>query len=103
MPLAADRLYSLRLEFRESTGGAVARLMWKSDSQPLEVVPNHRMFHATTPLPLSPWEVRPIPIEPLAVVDVSLAIVAWDQLEVTWFAPWDDGGSDVEGYKVHYF
>jgi len=98
--LAADRLYSLRLEFRESTGGAVAKLMWKSPSQPLEVVPNHRLFHATTPLPMSPWDVHPIPIEPLQVVDVGLTIVAWAALEVTWHAPWDDGGADVEGYKV---
>lgn len=101
--LAADRLYALRLEFRESTGGAVARLLWRSASQPLEVVPAHRLFYATAALPLSPWEVRPLPVEPLAVVGVSLAVAAWDQLEVAWQAPWDDGGAEVDGYKVNVY
>jgi hypothetical protein len=98
--LAVDQLYALRLEFRESTGGAVARLLWRSASQPLEVVPAHRLFYATAPLPRAPWDVRPLPVEPLPVVDVNLRVAAWDQLDVTWQAPWDDGGAEVDGYKV---
>ena len=43
--LSADHLYDLKLEFRESQGAAMARLMWRSESQPLEIVPSHRLFH----------------------------------------------------------
>jgi hypothetical protein len=102
-PLVAERLYHVKLEYRESTGAAVARLMWQSASQPLEVVPSHRLSHATTDIVKSPFAVSPMPIEPLQVVDVSLSIAGWDSLNVFWFAPWDDGGSEVDGFKVEWW
>lgn len=35
--LDAGQLYAVTLEFRENYGAAEAHLLWKSDSQPLEV------------------------------------------------------------------
>lgn len=37
--LVAGRLYSITLEFRENYGAAEARLLWRSQGQPLEVSP----------------------------------------------------------------
>jgi hypothetical protein len=101
--LVADQLYEVKLEFRESTGGAVARLLWQSDSQPLEVVPSHRLFYSSSSIKESPFSISPIPIEPLPVVDVELEVAAWDSLDVTWKAPWNDGGSEVDGFLVEWW
>jgi hypothetical protein len=81
----------------------MARLLWRSLSQPLEVVPSHRLYHGAAPVVASPFAVRPEPVKPLAVVDAALSVAAWDALEVTWRAPWDDGGSAVDGYKVEWW
>jgi len=102
-PLVADRLYHLKLEYRESTGAAVARLLWKSASQPLEVVPSHRLSYATADINKSPFAVSPMPIEPLQVVGVELSIAGWDSLGVRWHSPLDDGGSEVDGFKVEWW
>lgn len=37
--LISGRLYSITIEFRENYGAAEARLMWRSEGQPLEVSP----------------------------------------------------------------
>jgi hypothetical protein len=47
-PLTADRLYSVKIEFRENKGCAVARFLWSSTTQPKTVVPHHRLYHNYT-------------------------------------------------------
>ena len=128
--LSADHLYDLRLEYRESQGAAMARLFWRSESQPLEIVPSHRLFHRAddvmhTPYlfldseieeghPLwhasdkdhllhSPYQITPMPVEPLRPVDISLEIGAWDEIVVSWDAPHDDGGSAIDKYRVEWW
>jgi len=101
--LAADQLHRVRIEFRESTGAAVARLLWRSASQPLELVPTHRLFHSTVDIQGSPWKVAPVPIAPLAPEDLQLQVAAWDSLQATWLAPMDDGGADVSEFKVEWW
>ncbi|MFP4057909.1 MAG: PA14 domain-containing protein [Candidatus Brocadiia bacterium] len=53
IPLQADRKYPIKMEYYDSTGGAVARLLWKSPSQPREVVPQSQLF------PEAPREAEP--------------------------------------------
>jgi len=101
--LVADQLYEIKIEFRESTGGAVARLLWQSASQPLEVIPSHRLFYSSSSIKESPFSISPMPIEPLPVLNVELQVAAWDTLDVTWSAPWNDGGSEIDGFKVEWW
>ncbi|HXV12764.1 MAG TPA: PKD domain-containing protein [Candidatus Krumholzibacteria bacterium] len=44
VPLVADRMYEVRMEFFDNTAHAVARLSWSSASQPLEVIPQSRLW-----------------------------------------------------------
>lgn len=45
--LEAGRRYDLKLEFYERGGGAIARLLWASPSQPRQVVPADRLYTET--------------------------------------------------------
>ncbi len=52
--LQADRPYGIKVEFYQGGGGASARLMWQSNSQPQEIVPTDRLdteadFEGNTP------------------------------------------------------
>ncbi|HEY0170093.1 MAG TPA: Ig-like domain-containing protein, partial [Pyrinomonadaceae bacterium] len=49
--LEAGRKYDIRMEYYEQYGGAVARLLWSSPSQPKEVVPAERLSHPALSLP----------------------------------------------------
>ena len=42
--LTAGELYDLKLEYRETTGNAVARLLWSSPSTPAQVVPESQLY-----------------------------------------------------------
>jgi hypothetical protein len=42
--LVAGRKYSIRMEFYENGGGAVATLDWESPSQPFQNIPQNRLF-----------------------------------------------------------
>jgi hypothetical protein len=44
-----------------------------------------------------------MPIEPLRPVDTALEIGAWDEIVVSWDAPYDDGGSAVDKYRVEWW
>lgn len=46
MTLTAGRRYSIRMDYFEDTGNAIARLEWSSLSQPLEVVPKSQLYPA---------------------------------------------------------
>ena len=45
--LLAGRKYDLKIEFRENTGGAIARLSWSSSSQASQIVPQSQLYPAT--------------------------------------------------------
>lgn len=45
--LTANISATLKMEYYDSTGGAVARLSWSSPSQPLQVVPSNRLYPGT--------------------------------------------------------
>src|SRR5581483_2048619 len=46
--LGAGTKYSLKLEYYENGGGAVAKLLWSSPSTPKQVVPQTQLYPATT-------------------------------------------------------
>jgi hypothetical protein len=66
MELVAGRLYDIQIEYRENVGRAELRLLWQSNSQPQALVAPQRLFHASTPIYGSPFEVRPSGIVPYA-------------------------------------
>ena len=86
--LMADRLYSVKIEFRENKGLAIARFLWSSVTQPKTVVPHHRLFHTSTPIMDSPFTVVPTAIEPTPPTALSLE---------------NDGGDDIDGYLVEWW
>jgi len=45
--LVAGRKYDLRLDYYDSTRGAVAQLLWSSPSQPQEIIPSTQLYPAT--------------------------------------------------------
>ena len=47
--LTAGQRYDIRMEYDESGGGAVARLLWSSASVPKAVIPSSRLYAATAP------------------------------------------------------
>ncbi len=44
LPLVADELHEIRMEYYEKGGGATARLRWSSPGQALEVIPQSRLW-----------------------------------------------------------
>jgi hypothetical protein len=60
-PLVANRLYDIKLEFKEVTGLAAVRLLWKSATQPLTLIPSYRLFYnATAAVQDSPYSVTTV-------------------------------------------
>jgi hypothetical protein len=45
-PLKAGQRYEIRVDFYENGGGAVAKLLWESPSQPKEIVPQTQLYPA---------------------------------------------------------
>ena len=98
--LKADQLVPIKIEYRENRGLAMIQLYWESISQPFAIIDQPRLFHSSTPIHGSPFEVIPSAIEPTEPTNCSVEIAAWDQLEVSWSAPNDDGGSNITKYLV---
>lgn len=44
IPMVADRLYEIRMEYFDNDSGATARLQWSSASQALETIPQARLW-----------------------------------------------------------
>lgn len=44
--LQAGQKYDIKMEYYENSGGAVAKLLWSSASQPLQVVPQSQLYTA---------------------------------------------------------
>lgn len=42
--LVGGQKYSIRLEYYENTGGAAIRLFWASPPQPLQIIPQSRLY-----------------------------------------------------------
>jgi len=99
-PLKANQLVPIKIEYRENRGLAMIQLYWESISQPFAIIDQPRLFHSSTPIHGSPFEVMPTAIEPTEPMNCSVEIAAWDQLEVNWSAPNDDGGSNITKYLV---
>jgi len=51
--LMKDTMYPIKLEYRDVQGNATIRLFWRSSSQPMQIVPSSRLYHATTAAKLS--------------------------------------------------
>src|SRR5262249_7021949 len=47
--LTAGQSYSLKMEYYENGGGAVAKLLWSSASQAKEPIPGNQLFPAAAP------------------------------------------------------
>jgi hypothetical protein len=45
--LTAGQKYSIKMEYYENSGGAVAKLSWSSPSQAKQVIPKARLFPAS--------------------------------------------------------
>jgi hypothetical protein len=101
--LVADQLVPIKIEYKESTGSAAFSLLWSSPSQPLELVPNFRLYPTVDEISGSPFVVSPTGRKPTLVRDVSLSIASWTQLICTFHAPDDDGGSPISSFTVEWF
>ena len=86
--LTAGQKYSIRLDYYENTGNAVAKLMWSSASQVKQIIPQSQLY-------------RPVPVlaaigdQTVAVgqaLSVPVTLTAWD--EVTGVTVLED----FEGY-----
>ena len=77
-PLTANRLYDIKIEYREDAGVAIARLMWSSFRQGKGMVPAYRLFHSHSPIYESPFTVQPVGVIPTRPTGASLDIMAED-------------------------
>ncbi|KAH8055104.1 hypothetical protein JL722_8529 [Aureococcus anophagefferens] len=103
-PLLAGALVDVTMEWRETTGNAVARLLWSSDSQPYGLVPSSRLFHhASDAVISSPFVYAPEAVKASTPLDVELSRNEWDEIVVTWDAPANDGGEPIADYKVEWW
>ncbi len=58
--LTAGVPYTIRMDYYENGGGAVARLRWQSTTQPLEVIPVTQMYGPTA-VPIAPNNLAAVP------------------------------------------
>jgi len=98
-----DRLYPIKVEYREVVGSATVRLFWSSSSQPRIIIPPHRL-HATRHLRFSIFlsKVAAMPIKPTPPEDFTLENVDEANLLVTSSPPLNDGGAAVTSYKIEW-
>jgi hypothetical protein len=101
--LTGGMLYDIKLEFRENTGSATARLFWSSFTQQQSIVPSNRLFHSDTPVLASPYAVVPVGVKPTPPTAAKLAIASETSLTVTFLPPLNDGGDAVTKYKVEWY
>lgn len=81
--LNAEQRYSVRLDYYENGGGAVAQLRWSSASQPKEIIPQSRLFSAPSSVPTAPS-------------GLSASAVSSSQINLTW----TDNSNDETGFKI---
>ena len=71
--LVAGQFYSIKMEYYENTGGAVAQLSWESDSIPRQIIPQGWLQ-----LPLRAGSPSPAHLEPAALQTTDLCWSAGD-------------------------
>jgi hypothetical protein len=98
--LVADQLVSVRLEYRPSRVDAMIQLLWQSVSQPLSIIDHHRLFFNASHIAGSPFTVSPQSIKPGSPEECKVNIAAWNELNISWSAPEDDGGDVITKYLV---
>ncbi len=88
--LTAGQKYTISMEYYESGGGAVARLLWAYPGQSQQIIPQTRLFPASgggdTQLPSTP-------------ASVATSAVTQTSVTISWNASTDNVG--VTGYDVY--
>lgn len=80
--LEAGKKYYIMLEMYEAGGGAVARLRWRSASQPRQIIPPTQL------IPAGVDQTDTVPPSPVA--DLALADSTSNSVTLTWTAPTGD-------------
>ena len=101
--LVAGRLTDIKIEFRENRGAAMISFLWSSKSQHLSIISSEFLYSQSKHIAISPISVTPSAIELSPPVNCQMSVVDWNQLEVEWEEPLDDGGDAIQKYKVEYW
>jgi len=97
--LVSGQKYSLRLEYYENGGGAAAKLLWSSPSQPKQIIPQSQLSNptgvATATLTPTPTSTRTPTQTPTVGLDSGL-VLYWSFNNVGASIP-DDSGHGING------
>lgn len=93
----------LKVEFRENRADAMILLIWESSSQRREVIGRVHLFSSLVRISQSPFSIHPVSAKPSETRDCFLEIRVWDSLHVFWSYPLDDGGDDIEYFRIEYW
>ena len=77
--------------------------LWSSKSQHLSIISSEFLYSQSKHIAISPISVTPSAIELSPPVNCQVSVVDWNQLEVEWEEPLDDGGDAIQIYKVEYW
>lgn len=100
MPMETSRLTTIKIEFQQNRGDASVHLEWSSETQPWSVVESYRLYHEGQPVDESPYIIHTLPIAPTEPRNCSATVVGAKSIQVHWMGPEDDGGEDVQSYRV---
>ncbi|HYF48717.1 MAG TPA: PKD domain-containing protein [Planctomycetota bacterium] len=110
--LTAGQKYTIRMEFFENGGGAVARLLWSSARQVKEAVPTSQLF-PDTPAAAAPLAAEPVMLSPLSASPspakkgetVTFNLLAADLSDASQTVTWDfgDGTSGSGASATHAY
>ncbi len=96
-------LYPIQLDFRENYNSAKIRLLWTSDRQLLEVIPDYRLYYGETSIANSPFVVSVVPRKPGRPENLTLEVLGADSLQAQFYPPADDGGEFITSYLVEWW
>lgn len=68
-----------------------------------QVIPSNRLFYASASVGDSPYAVTVSPHKPSQPLDLSLIATEWNEVVATFLPPLNNGGEDVESYKVEWW
>jgi hypothetical protein len=101
--LISDRLYPIKIEFRENTGVAHAHLFWESFSQVKTIVPSSALYYKAEHIRGSPFQVVPRGIRPSPPLELKVAIETEKALKITWRPPANYGGTPITKYSIEWY